>query len=74
LLNSFSSAIKIGLNQSNLIAVVARGSSFYLYVNKQYIARVSDSTSSSGDIALIAQNSKHSTESTFRNAQVWNLQ
>lgn len=74
LLNSFSSAIKTGLNQTNLIALIARGSSFYLYVNKQYVAHVNDSTYIlAGHIGVVTQNGKHSTEVAFRNAQVWNL-
>jgi eukaryotic-like serine/threonine-protein kinase len=74
LLNGFSSAIKTGLNQTNLIAVIARGISFYLYVNKQYVAYVNDSTfTSGGSIGVATLNGKHATEAIFRNAQVWNL-
>ena len=74
-LNGFSSAIKTGLNQTNLIAAIARGSSFYLYVNKQYVARVNDSTfTSTGSIGVVTLNGKHSSEATFRNAQIWNLE
>jgi hypothetical protein len=73
LLNSFSSDIKMGLNQTNLIAVVARGSSFYLYVDKQYIAQLSDSSSSFGSIGVAAHNANHATEVAFRNVQLWNL-
>ncbi len=38
-----SSAIHTGLNQSNLIGVVANGSTLDLYVNNQKIDSVSDS-------------------------------
>lgn len=49
-----ASAIKQGINQSNVIAVVANGSSFDLYVNGQKIDSASDGTYSQGFIGLIA--------------------
>src|SRR5260370_18053828 len=44
LTNSSNPAIKQGLNQVNLIAVVAKGSTITMYVNHHQIARVTDST------------------------------
>jgi eukaryotic-like serine/threonine-protein kinase len=66
-----SSAIKTGLNQPNLLTVIARGSNISLYVNQRYITSVNDSTRSSGLIGVFAQNDGNSTELAFRNAQVW---
>ncbi len=43
-----SQAIKTGANQANLLTVIARGSTIYLYANQQYLASVNDSTSSIG--------------------------
>lgn len=54
LTSSSSSAIKQGLNQSNLIAVLAQGSTIALYMNHQLIHSVDDSTYSHGQIGLIA--------------------
>ena len=68
-----SSAIKTGLNQPNLLTVVARGSHIYLYVNKQYLTDVSDSISSSGMIGLFAVDFGNQTEVAYTNAQVWTL-
>jgi hypothetical protein len=69
-----SSFIKLGLNQSNLLAVVARGSDFSLYINNLYITSVSDGTYSSGQIGVVGGNYVvAATDVMFRNARVWNL-
>jgi hypothetical protein len=49
-----SGAITQGLNATNTVAVVARGATISLYVNQQAVARVSDSTLSSGAIGMMA--------------------
>src|SRR6266700_2054490 len=69
-----SPAIKTGLNQSNLLTVIARGNDIYLYINKQYIAKVNDSTFSSGKIGLYALSGDNpQADIAFSNAQVWKL-
>jgi hypothetical protein len=67
--------IKSGLGQPNLLTVIAIGSTIYLYVNKQYIATVIDSTYKSGEIGLQAFGGliPSSTDVAFSNAQVWKL-
>ena len=50
-----SSAINIGLDQMNLIAVLASGNNLYLYINKHFVTNISDSTSRLGLIGVIAQ-------------------
>ena len=54
---------------NNLIAVVARGSQIDLYVNRQLIKSLSDSTFSAGQIGVLA----FSSEVAFSNARVWKL-
>ncbi len=67
-------AIKIGLNQSNLLTVIARGSDIYLYINKQFVTSVYDNASSSGQIGLFTGIiTASSAEVAFSNAQVWQL-
>ncbi len=66
-----SSAIHTGLNQSNLIAVVANGSTLDLYVNNQKIDSVSDSAHSQGQIGVAATDVNSPTEVVFSNAKVW---
>lgn len=68
-----SPAIKTGLNQPNLLAVVAQGSMIDLYVNGQHIDQISDTTSSSGLIGVAAHTSHQPAEVAFSNAQVWTL-
>ncbi len=68
-----NSAIKVGLNQSNLIAIVALGNAFDLFVNKHYITSVDDSALSAGGIGTVAHAISKPTEVEFRNAMVWIL-
>lgn len=68
-----SPAIKTGINQTNLITVVAKGSTLYLYINKQYIGSVSDNTYGSGMIGVFASDSSTTTDVSFKNAQIWQL-
>jgi hypothetical protein len=68
-----SPAVKIGLNQPNLLAVVAQGSSIDLYVNGQSILRITDSSTSSGLIGVAADATDQPAEVSFGNARVWIL-
>jgi eukaryotic-like serine/threonine-protein kinase len=68
-----SSAIKVGLHRSNLIAIVAQGNTFDLFVNKHYITSVNDSALSAGGIGTVAHAINKPTEVEFRNAMVWTL-
>ncbi len=71
-----SSAINRGLNQTNVVAVVAQGSSIKLYVNHQLITSATDSTYSHGNIGVEADpfnNNGHPTEVVYSNAKVWTL-
>ena len=66
-----SAAIVAGLNQMNTIAVVAQGSTLTIYVNKQKISSVTDSSFTHGHIGMFADASKNPTEAAFSNARVW---
>jgi len=69
--HGMSPAIKSGLNQTNLIAVVANGNSLELFINMQKLASVSDGTYNSGQIGVVAENISSPTEVVFRNVEVW---
>ena len=74
LLKGSSAFIRTGLNQVNLLTVIARGSSIYLYINQQYITRASDSTYRTGQIGVFGgNNTKPPTDVLFSHAQVWNV-
>jgi hypothetical protein len=73
LASSSSSVINTGLGQSNVIAVVANGGTLDLYVNKQKIDSVSESTYSLGQIGVGAISLVTPTEVVFSNARVWTL-
>jgi len=71
----FGSAFNTGLNQSNQIAIVANGSTITLYVNRQQIDTLTDSTYSTGLIGVGAYDEKvtRATVVAFSNARVWML-
>ncbi len=64
-----SPAIKQGLNQTNLIAVVAQGTNIALYVNHQLLGKVTDSTYGRGPVGLYAGVYTQPTEVAFSNAK-----
>ena len=68
-----NTAINTGLNQPNVIAVVANGISIDLYVNNQHIDSVTDSTFSQGEIGVAASSNSNLTEVVFSDAKVWTL-
>ncbi len=73
LISGTSMAINTGQGQSNLLTVIDRSGKIYMFVNKQPIAHVSDSTYSSGQVALYGEGVNNSTDVAFNNAQVWSL-
>ncbi len=73
LIKNTSTAIHLGLNQSNLVAVVANGSHIDLYVNNQKINSVTDTTYTQGRFFLIADNYGNQTEVSFNKMRLWTL-
>jgi serine/threonine protein kinase len=70
----YSSHIKTGLGQTNLLVVVAKGSNIDLYVNQYHIDGVQDSTYSNGTIGVLAKiNTASRSEVAFSDAVVWKL-
>ena len=69
-----SPAIHRGINQPNLVTVVALGDSFYFYVNKQYVTTATDDSYKAGSIGVSTNSTDTSgSEASFRNLQVWQL-
>jgi pSer/pThr/pTyr-binding forkhead associated (FHA) protein len=68
-----STAIKTGLNQQNVIGVVAQGSSINLYINNQNVGSVTDSTLTSGSIGAVAEAVNIASDAAYNNAKVWKL-
>lgn len=66
-------AIKVSLNQPYLLTAIARGSSISLYIDKQWVTTVEDSSASSGNVGLTAGDFSNEADVAFRNVQVWNL-
>ena len=68
------SIITTGLNQPNLVAVLANGSNLYLYVNQKFLAQVHDSMYQSGQIGVFGGDfASKSADVAFTNAKVWKV-
>ncbi len=72
LLRNTSLAVHSGLNQTNTIAVKARGQTINLYINQQQINSVTDNSQGSGTIDFVADAFTASpTEVTYTRARIW---
>lgn len=60
-----------GYNQSNVLAVVARGSNIDLYVNQQPLVTVQNTSPTHGSVGVLAQEQNMSTQVSFNDASVW---
>ena len=68
-----SSSFKKNAGQINLLTIIARNSSIYFYINKQYVGNITDSAYHSGQIGFFAEDHTNPTDIAFNNAQVWRL-
>ena len=68
-----STSIKTGLNQDNIIAVVAQGKSIALYINNDNVDNASSSTLSSGTVGLVGDAVNGSTDVSYIFAKLWTL-
>jgi hypothetical protein len=66
-------AVKKGLNQSNLIIAVAQGKTLTMYVNSQKVAQEQDTTDVQGGLGVIAIDQNNPTDATFSDATLWKL-
>jgi len=74
LLTGNNAAINTGVNQTNLLTIVAFDGQIYLYANRQLVGHKADSTSIHGQIGLFAQNVlDHVADIIFNNVKVWSL-
>lgn len=63
-----------GLGQTNLLALVARGSSLTLYLNHEQVVQITDGRYRSGQLALLSvplADGGQPTEVAYRNLKVW---
>jgi hypothetical protein len=74
LLSGTNTAIHTGLDQSNLLTVVAFDGQIYIYTNKQLLGHVTNHASTVGQPGLMAENpTSGTTDIAFTNMQVWSL-
>jgi hypothetical protein len=66
-------SIKQGLNQINLIALVANGTTLSAYVNNQLVATAQDSTYSQGQLAVYGEGVNQASNVVASDARVWKI-
>lgn len=72
-IDDMSRAIKTGSSQTNILTVIAQGDTIYLYINKQFVNSVHDTSYASGEIGVFAGNTGDITDVAFKQARIWNL-
>ena len=73
ILNGLSPAIKTGLNQTNVLAVVANGINISLYINGQSIAQVNNSSYNQGQLGIFTIDNQSPADVEASNARAWAL-
>ncbi len=68
-----NAAIKQGLKQTNLVAVVANGDTIDSYVNDTLVTSVQDATFSNGQVGLYAAGLKTAYDVAASNARLWSI-
>ena len=68
-----SAAIKRGVGQTNVVTVIAKGPTIYLYINKHYVSSTTDKSYNAGKIGVFAGDNRNATDVAFNNARVWQL-
>ncbi|HCI81597.1 MAG TPA: hypothetical protein DHW02_18125 [Ktedonobacter sp.] len=68
-------ALSQSLNQPNLITLIVQGNTFALYINSQYVVTLTDpnSTFSSGNIGVTAEDYTDAAEISYQQAKLWKL-
>jgi hypothetical protein len=60
-------------NAANLLTIVARGNTIFMYINKQFVASASDDTYTAGHIGVFASDDTVPSDAAFSKVQVWKL-
>ena len=71
LVSGTSTAIKTGMYKRNLLTIIAYGASIYIYVNRQRIAHVIDTSSSFGLFKLFTVDFTHPSMTIFTNVEIF---
>lgn len=71
LISGSSTAIHTGVNQSNLVTIIAQGSNIYIYINKQRILYTTDPSVTTGVFGLFAIDFTQPTTALFKNVKIW---
>src|SRR5262249_28281140 len=72
-LSGSSPAIKTGLNQTNLLTVIAQGPLIFLYINTQPIAHTSNTILNRGKLGFMAVAFSQPVNIKFTNVRIWQL-
>ncbi len=68
-----SPLLATGVNQTNTLTVIARGSTMYLYINGENVGIVNDTAHTIGQIAFLGESDAGASDIAFSNVKVWAL-
>jgi hypothetical protein len=68
-----SAKLGTGRGYPHLLTVIARGSTLYLYLDKDFIDQVIDTSSAEGQVGLLASSDQGPTDVAFQNVKIWGL-
>jgi hypothetical protein len=68
-----SAQLGTGQGSSHLLTVIARGSTLYLYLDKEFIDQVVDTSNMEGQVGLIALSDQEPTDVAFQNVKIWEI-
>ena len=60
-------------DQKNRLTIIARGNTFFFYLNQHFVDSTTDKTFGEGNIGLIASDSQNATTIAYSNLKVWLL-
>jgi hypothetical protein len=69
-----SAQVGTGQGSSHLLTVIARGSILYLYLDKEFIDQVVDTSNTEGQVGLLASSDQEEpADVAFQNVKIWGL-
>ena len=71
LISGSSAVVHTGVNQSNLLTIIARGANLYVYINRQRILSITTANAAIGIFGLFAVDFAQPTTALFKSIEIW---
>ncbi|GHO97211.1 hypothetical protein KSF_072590 [Reticulibacter mediterranei] len=71
--SSSTPKLDVGRGRPHLFTVIARGSTLYLYLDKNFVDQAIDANYTAGQVGLFAASGQGPTDVAFRNVKIWEI-